>query len=256
MRSLSLVVRGRIEQTRASRAMRLFFKLLPAIAVLIGAATDAQAEMGPCKPDAADGLTCGSGIGAARVIEDTVSPDERFAFAWRDPEAAPDDTPEGYQQMEFLLVRIADGAVLAKDKTYYWQTGNGRANRVEEIAIWSPDSRIAVRRYDTRYETEALQAFVLAEDGKADMVELRKIVEPAVLKFMRAKPQTWFFSLATDAKSRLARDGTLRTTVMMWMRKEDARNYFAVSVQIARGGDGLAARVLRVRETDEPEPNR
>jgi hypothetical protein len=123
---------------------------------------------------------CGNGVGAARVIEDTVSPDKRFAFAWRDPEVVPDTMPEGFTDMEFLLARLSDGAVLAKDQTEYWDTGEGHANGRQERAVWSPDGALAVRIYDTRFETSALQVYAPeSNDDKAAVLDLKKIVEPA-----------------------------------------------------------------------------
>jgi hypothetical protein len=43
-------------------------------------ASSVRAEIGPCKPDRFGGLTCGSGPEAARVIEDTISPDKRHGL--------------------------------------------------------------------------------------------------------------------------------------------------------------------------------
>ncbi len=56
---------------------------------LLAAALPAHAEIGPCQPDQFDSFICGSGEGAARIIEDTLSPDKTLAFAWRNPKAAP-----------------------------------------------------------------------------------------------------------------------------------------------------------------------
>jgi hypothetical protein len=56
-----------------------------AAAILIGVCSGARAGTGPCKPDQFNGLTCGDGPGAARVIEGTMSPSKQIAFAWREP---------------------------------------------------------------------------------------------------------------------------------------------------------------------------
>jgi hypothetical protein len=68
---------------------------------------DAHAGMGPCVPDEHQGLVCGSGDGAARVIEETLSPSKRFALAWRTPDGTPDDQPDS-DKIE--LVRALDVA--------------------------------------------------------------------------------------------------------------------------------------------------
>src|SRR5262249_37829369 len=69
-------------------------------AVAIGLATVARLaaaeadRLGACAPDAHEGLTCGTGDGAARVIADTVSPSERLALAWRSPGGPPTEQPD------------------------------------------------------------------------------------------------------------------------------------------------------------------
>jgi hypothetical protein len=86
-----------------------------------GAAFPAMAELGPCKRDARETLLCGTGKGAARVVRDTVSSDKKFALAWRDPDKDPDDVIEDDADLEFLLIRLADGVVLAKTDTDYFR---------------------------------------------------------------------------------------------------------------------------------------
>ena len=80
----------------------------------------APAEMGPCRPADFD-LICGSGDGAARTIIKTISPSKHLTFAWRLANRPPTDRPEENDpNLENLIVRIADGAVLAKSRGAYW----------------------------------------------------------------------------------------------------------------------------------------
>ena len=58
------------------------------VAAVLFTSPPAHADMGPCKPDKHDGLICGSGDGAARVIDDTTSPSKQLALAWRTPECS------------------------------------------------------------------------------------------------------------------------------------------------------------------------
>ena len=84
------------------------------LAALLGAgAMPARAETGPCRPDTHDGLICGSGAGAARVIDGTLSPDKRLAFAWRASKSPLSEIPDDNEEVELLLVRLAGGAILA-----------------------------------------------------------------------------------------------------------------------------------------------
>src|SRR5664280_1612684 len=132
-------------QARPSRHHAFF-----AAALVMLACTCARAETGPCKPDPFDGLTCGDGPGAARVIAGTISPSKKIAFAWREPGRPPTDEPDIYQ-VESLLLWLHDGTALAISPGDYWDTGTVRANRYDFHAIWSPDSRFVIELLDFRW---------------------------------------------------------------------------------------------------------
>src|SRR5262245_53452795 len=138
-------------QTRC-QAPRFAAAIAVALATCVFAAS-ARADMGPCKPDAFEGLLCGSGKNSARVINDTISPDKRHALAWRAPGSATTEQPDT-DDLELLLVRLADGAVLATRPTEYWDTGNGHVNRLEEEAVWSPNSHYVLRAFQSRFATD------------------------------------------------------------------------------------------------------
>src|SRR5262249_6486146 len=116
---LALVGAGRRSVHRASVA---------AAAILIGACTGARAGTGPCKPDQFNGLTCGEGPGAARVIEGSMSPSKQIAFAWREPGNPPTEEPDIYQ-VESMLLWLGNGTPLAISPGAYWDTGTAHANR-------------------------------------------------------------------------------------------------------------------------------
>jgi len=52
-------------------------------------------------------------MAAAIVIRDTPSPSGRLALAWRTPEAPPTEEPD-WDKIELPVLRVADGAVLAR----------------------------------------------------------------------------------------------------------------------------------------------
>jgi hypothetical protein len=86
-----------------------------------------------CTPDPKGVPVCGTGKDAMRVFVDTISPSKQYAFAWRSPDGLPtgNDTPEG---VENILIRLSDGAVVAKLGGAYWATGQMRANRYDLVA--------------------------------------------------------------------------------------------------------------------------
>jgi len=87
-----------------------------------------------CVADPVGGLACGEGKGALRVFADSTLPSKGCAFAWRSSEglSSGNDFPPG--EVENVLIRLADGAVLAKLGGTYWDTGQMHANRHDLMA--------------------------------------------------------------------------------------------------------------------------
>jgi hypothetical protein len=220
-------------------------RLLLAAVVLLSA-LPARAEMGPCKPDKFEGLTCGAGVNAARVIKDTLSPDKRFAFAWRSPGAEPTDQPDSTDTIELLLVRLADGAILAKAETQYWDTGEIHANRLLEEVSWSANSRFAVRVLRQRFDTGSFDVFVLGEKDAAT-VDLLKIVEPALRARLEKKignTEAYVLSVQGGKKLKINNAGVIQAAVSLWHPKEGPEEAYAVTLRVTRGKAGLGANVL------------
>jgi hypothetical protein len=213
------------------------------ITLLLGvlcAALPARAEMGPCKLDANEELTCGAGAGAARVIDDTQSPNKKLAFAWSLPNADPDALPDEDDKIDLLLVRLADCLILGKSVTGFWANGHGRSEHKLEEVTWSRNGRLAARVYQTRFETDTFELYAVgAQDEPAGTLDLRKIVEPAVREQMTGHvnaAESYVFSVQAGKNLKLGNDGTLRLTVMMWIPKDGSEQYFDVTLRVARKG--------------------
>ena len=106
------------------------------VAWLLAVAAPAQA----CDTAADGAIVCGTGSDAMRVFADTASPDLRFAVAWRD-RSRPGSAEPDVNDVDNVLVRLTDGAVLLKLGGNHWETEELRANRRDEIAVWSKNSR-------------------------------------------------------------------------------------------------------------------
>jgi len=227
------------------------------IALLAGAALPAQAEMGPCQRDASEGVVCGTGAGAARVIEGTLSPDERLAFAWRNPKGEPTEEPDQDDQLEFLLVRLADGAILATRPTGYWDIGRSRVSRLREEISWSPDSRLAVHAFQSRYETDRFEIFALgAGNAPAATFDLMKIVAPAItaqLRSARQDPTDRVPSVDAGKNLTISNAGLVNFTVMTWVPKAGPIDHYDVALQIARGTATVSARIVSIKKGKEPQ---
>ncbi len=225
----------------------MLFRFVLAGSFLAIVSQAALADIGPCKPDINDTMLCGSGIGAARVIPGTLSPDKTLALAWRDPKGTPDT--ETYGDNELLLIRVADGAVLAKATTDYFHTGTMHANRKSETALWSPDSRMVMRVWDTRFESSGVTLWAISADRKiAGEVDLLKVVAPAVRAQLKRKvrnPEAHAFLVMEEDRS-LTNDGRLAFHADMQIPKGDFDYEYLVTVNAARTKTGLTARVLKV----------
>jgi hypothetical protein len=235
------------------RAIAAFLSTLVLVAAAV--ASPVKAEIGPCQPDKDGGLTCGSGLGAARVVEGTMSPSKRFAFAWRDPGRSPADDPDP-DKVENLLIKISDGAILWSARGRYWQAPGSRSNHIDEGAVWSPNSRFAVEATDSKWSTDELRFFSIAEDDKILVLDLRAIIETAVRKQLRGlvkNESAYTFSVTwSDAAPRgLAVDnrGQVTAPVLMQIPKQDRDVTFDVSLLVGEKGGVLAARDVSVRRS-------
>jgi hypothetical protein len=209
----------------------------------------ALAEMGPCRNTADGAIYCGEGENSARVIDGTISPSKRLAFAWRQPDGLP---MAGPNDVELALVRLADGAILADLKGEYWETGDSRANREDEWAAWSPDSRMVVELYSDRWDSTITLYGLDADDAATAPVDLRKLVEGAVVaRFPRwGKGDLKDHALRAAEGARFRKDGTLLLRVMLYIPKKDPELKLDVILQAQRRDNAVIAKVLSLRRAD------
>jgi hypothetical protein len=227
--------------------------LLAAAAILTGAAfSRTQAEMGPCRPDQHSGLICGAGAGAARVVDGTVSPSRRFALAWRSP-GLPTEEPDE-SAIESLLVRLADGTVLSQTAGDYWSIGTMHANRLQQSAAWSPNSRFLVEIVDFRWWTHQLRLYAIGTDDSVRVVDLKAIIEPAVRKHLRRKQASYDFSIFGNADGlaphvTIDNRGLIKARVLMVTPHDEPYEMLDVTFQVTDKDGALAAREVAIRRS-------
>ncbi len=235
-------------------------RFLAAAVILLGACGGARAETGPCKPDSFDGLTCGEGPGAARVIAGTISPSKQMGFAWRTPGKAPTEEPDIYQ-VESVLIWLHDGRALAIAPGDYWDTGTAHANRYDFHAFWSPDSRFVIELLDFRWSTEALRLHALPERGSNPVLtlDLKSIMEFAVRRELRKTVKNeaaYAFEIEGDNSGeppRLSIDnsGLIKARIQMQVPKGDDPELRVDVVFQARVRDGaLEARPVSIKKSN------
>ena len=227
---------------------RLLFACASAVVILTYLNDGARADMGPCHKVADGGILCGDGKNSALVIDGTVSPSKRLAFAWREPDDVPKFNPG---DVEMLLVRLADGAILAELKGEYWETASGgRANRMDEWAAWSADSRLVVEIFNNRWDATITLYAISADDQVGKPVDLRDLVEKAAI----ARFPNWGKGKLADHALRAARgarfkkDGTLVLPVFLYVPKQDDPELrLDVTLAIMRNDSAVGAKVLSLR---------
>src|SRR5262245_12034986 len=211
----------------------------------------ARADMGPCGKVADGSMMCGEGKNAALVLKGTTSPSKRLAFAWREPDDVPKFDPG---DVELLLVRLADGAILAHLKGEYWETADGgRANRADEWAVWSPDSRLVVEIFNNRWDATITLYGIGAEDAVGKPVDLVKLVEAAaVAKFPAwGKGKRADHALRAANGARFNKDGTLTLRVFLYIPKQDDPDLrLDVTLAITRQDNTVSPKVVSVRRAN------
>ncbi len=216
----------------------------------------ALADTGPCKPyPPLEVLVCGMGDGAAIVIRDTASPSKKFALAWRSLEAPPTEQPPG--DVELLVIRLADGGILSKTSTEYWDTGEMHANRLQEKAFWSSDSKWLIREFSSRYSSDIVELYAI---GKDDIVsgsfDILKIIETALRAQLKSRlkkgmdDENFVFILGTGKEGKSAvtidRTGSIRTDVMFWAPKNGPTYYYSVALKATHEKGGPVARIVSI----------
>lgn len=209
-------------------------------------AGSASATMGPCKPAVFD-LLCGSGDGAARVILKTLSPSKRLAFAWRNANEPPTTRPEENDpNLQNFVVRLDDGAVLARSHGAYWDLGTKIA-KAYLMSAWSPDSHLLIK-VEQRADSASAELFSFGEnDAAIGPFDLVNVVKPAVMAKMTNSKQTSNPTLVFAAHPAMTVNdqGVMHAGVFMMMQDADGPPYDVI-LQIARIANSINAKVMSV----------
>jgi hypothetical protein len=223
-----------------------FVLVFIALSVQPMAAVRAQA----CVADQHGDLVCGEGKAAMRVVADTTSPSKNYAFAWRSEQGLPSGRDLPPSGVENLLIRIADGAVLAKLGGQYWATGEMRANRYDLLAAWSPDSRSVVEVANSRWDSDSF-AYYRIDGATASRLDLRAVVEPVLIARLPPRNREGnSFRVHEDLPVTLDARGRLRFTAMLYVPKGETSSDYVVQVNIRDRGGKLSAQVVSARRVN------
>jgi hypothetical protein len=216
-----------------------------ALAALSYAPMTVRAEMGPCNS------ICGSGGGAARLVPQTTSPSHRLALAWRLTNRPPtdrlkDDDPD----LETLIVRIEDGAILAKSPGVYWNTGDWHA-KASLSAAWSSDSRLMVRTLTENDRPSSVELFAFADDdGVTGPFDLVKVLDPAARAEMKGIKDANKYSFEISYQPAVTIDdrGLIHASVFMAAHDSGQDVIYNLTAQVAHDANSLDAKVVSIKQ--------
>jgi len=218
-----------------------------ALWALVLCAVAATAEMGPCTPADFD-LICGSGDGAAHVIVKTISPSKRLGFAWRLANKPPTIRPEHNDpNLENVIVRIEDGALLAKSRGAYWDLSTKIA-KAYLMTAWSPDSRLLIK-VEQRETSAVAELFSFTNDDVAlGPFDLGKIIQPPMLAKLQGVEDTSQYGLVFPAHPNMTVDDQGLIHVVVHTIGPDASfgPIFDATLQVLRGQHSLDAQVVSI----------
>ena len=218
----------------------------PLVLLALYAAQTAAVRGQACIADQRGGLVCGTGKGALRVFANTTSPSKNYAFAWRTAQGLPsgDQTPN---DVENVLIRVTDGAVLATLGGTYWETGEMRANRYDLLAAWSPDSQAVIEVANSRWDSNSF-AYYRIDGATATKLDLRALVEPVMTARLPPRNrQGNSFRVREDLPVTLDARGRVRFTAMLYVPKGETSNDYKVQVNVRTTGGKPSAQVVSMR---------
>jgi hypothetical protein len=219
----------------------------PVTALALFFACAAFAGTGPCRPLGGDVMFCGTGDGATRTFYQTTSPSGRLAFGWQLTDRPPTVEPGANDpNLENVVVRTGDGAILAKSHGSYWSLGTKIAKAHVSVA-WSPDSHLAVK-IEQRAESASAELFVFLDDDTAiGPFELVETIKSALLAKVPPSKDAKNYNVVFSSHPAITIDnGGLIRTIVHAEDIADARHgpSYEGTVQVTRDANTLKANVL------------
>jgi hypothetical protein len=210
----------------------------------------AGAAAQPCQIDRYKDLVCGDGRDAVRVLPGTTSPSKRFAFGWRmkGGQRVPVNGPDREEDVENVLVRLIDGAVLATLGGHHWTLGDRHANQLDTVATWSADEDTVVETQSGRWSTEA-QTYAAVAGDKAATLDLLRLFEPQIrAKMAKEFRDEYGLRVRSDDPATFEKNGRLRIGTVMHVPHVGKTRWFDVTLQISQMGGAPQAKVVSIKE--------
>lgn len=175
-----------------------------------------------------------------------------MALAWRLTNRPPTIRPnDNDPDLESLIVRIQDGAILAKSTGFYWHLGDRYAPRQYLHAAWSPDSRFLIRTAGRVGVADSAELFAFAEDDRViGPFDLAKLIDTAVRAQIKGvePPEQWLLSFAYKPEITIDEQGLIRASIYMRARNQGGGPIYDLTAMVIGSPDLLDAKVLSISQ--------
>ena len=123
----------------------------------------------------------------------------------------------------------------------------------DENVVWSPNSRLAVEEQDSKWSTDFLRLYAIGADDKVLVLDLQKIIEPAVRKRLRQLGRTQaVFTFSVEDGPTVDDRGLVRVPVLMQIPKQIEDSCclnFDVTLEVSQKNGALSAGGVSVRRS-------
>lgn len=208
----------------------------------------ASAAAQPCQTDRFKDLVCGDGRDAVRVFEETMSPSKRYAIGWRMKRGKPllAEHPDT-EDVENVLIRLSDGAVLAVLGGNRWTRAGYRANQYDTDAVWSADERAVIESASQRWDTYALTYVTIANGDKAATADLLPLVLSAAKATLPKKARDdYVLRVRHDRPALFEKGSRLRVGTVLYVPRGESDRWLDLTLRISEKGGVPKASVVGV----------
>jgi hypothetical protein len=123
---------------------------------------------------------------------------------------------------------------------------------MDENVAWSPNSRLAIEVQSSKWSTDFLRLYAIGADDKVLVLDLQKIIEPAVRKRLRQLGKNdGDYAFSVEDGPTVDDSGLVRASVMMQIPKQDGYLDLDVTLQVSQKNGALSAGDVSVRVTAE-----
>ena len=115
---------------------------------------------------------------------------------------------------------------------------------------WSPNSRLAIESQNSKWSTDVLRLYAIGADDKVLVLDLQKIIEPAVRTRLRQLGKNdRIYTFSVDDGLTVDDSGLVQAPVLMQIPKQEGYLNLDVTLQVSQKNGVLSAGDVSVRRS-------